>query len=239
MTKLKRVLLVDDDTTFSDLLSVDLRAGGLEVRTIGTAEALRSLLSKPDTQFDALLLDVGLPDADGRELCAELRQGGWTMPIIMLTGADAEHEVVRGLELGADDYVTKPCRSAELLARLRTQLRNHISSTHAEFTFGPYVFRPAVKTLQHRHGGRPVLLTVKEVSLLKVLLRAKGAVVRRENLLTEIWGYNNTINTHTLETHMYRLRQKVEEHPRQPQLLLGGDQGYRVGVQATAEVAMA
>jgi len=156
-----------------------------------------------------VLLDVGLPDGDGRDYCVQLRRRGHRMPVIMLTGSNAETDVVRGLDAGANDYIAKPFRLAELLARLRAQLRSFESSEDAVFAIGPYTFRPSAKMLHDQIRGRRIRLTEKEAAILKFLYRAGANAVARQVLLNEVWGYNASVTTHTLETHIYRL-------PREP-----------------------
>ena len=179
------------------------------------------------------------PPDDGREFCAKLRRDGKRMPVIMLTGADSERDVVRGLDAGANDYVAKPFRLNELLARLRAQLRVFDHSEDAVFAVGPYVFRPAAKLLLEPAKGRKVRLTGKEVGILKFLYRANGASVPRRVLLDEVWGYNSAVTTHTLETHIYRLRQKIEPDPARARLLLTANGGYGLDARPGQEAAAA
>ena len=195
------------------------------------AEAGQILLAD-GARFDAVLLDIGLPDGDGRDLCTELRRTGIKVPIIMLTGADAEHDVVRGLDSGANDYIAKPFRIMELIARLRAQLRVFDNSEDAVFVIGPYTFRPSAKMLQDTGRNRRIRLTEKECAILKFLYRAGGRPVGRQILLNEVWGYNAAVTTHTLETHIYRLRQKIEPDPATASLLLTEGGGYRLDPQA-------
>jgi DNA-binding response OmpR family regulator len=161
-----------------------------------------------------------------------LRQEGKRMPIIMLTGADAEADVIRGLEAGANDYVAKPFRLSELLARLRAQLRVFDNSEDAVFLIGPYSFRPSSKLLMEAARNRKIRLTEKESAILKYLYRAGGRPVGRQVLLNEVWGYNSAVTTHTLETHIYRLRQKIEPDPGNARLLLTEGGGYRLDPMA-------
>jgi len=181
-----------------------------------------------EARFDAVILDVTLPDGDGRDLCAKLRRGGLKVPIIMLTGSDQESDVVRGLDSGANDYIAKPFRLAELLARLRAQLRIFENSEDAVFSIGPYTFRPAAKLLQEPARNRRIRLTEKEAAILKFLYRAGTRPVARQVLLNEVWGYNAAVTTHTLETHIYRLRQKIEPDPSNARLLVTEGGGYRL-----------
>ena len=175
-----------------------------------------------------MILDVGLPDCDGRDLCQKFRRMGVKLPIIMLTGADDDEDQVRGLESGANDYIAKPFRLAVLLARLRRQLSSFENSEDAVFPIGPYVFRPAAKLLEERTKNKKIRLTEKEASILKFLYRAGKNPVGRQILLNEVWGYNAAVTTHTLETHIYRLRQKIEPDPTNAKLLLTDTGGYRL-----------
>ena len=161
-------------------------------------------------QIDLVIMDVGLPDIDGREAVRILRKNGFKAPIIMLTGHDTDSDTILGLESGANDYVTKPFRFAVLLARIRAQLRQHEASEDAVFTIGPYTFRPSSKLLLNPKGNK-VRLTEKETSILRYLYRAGQRPVSRETLLQEVWGYNSGVTTHTLETHIYRLAAEDRE----------------------------
>ena len=154
------------------------------------------------------------------------------MPVIMLTGADAEADVVRGLNAGANDYIAKPFRLPELLARVRAQLRTFDNSEAAVFTIGPYQFRPSAKQLLEPGRNRKVRLTDKECRVLKYLLRADNVAVDRATLLAEVWGFNSGVTTHTLETHVYRLRQKMEADPSNPRLLMTDRGAYRLDATA-------
>jgi DNA-binding response OmpR family regulator len=223
------ILIVDDDhalcTTLIAQLAVD---GEFSAQEAGTAAAAESRIAGAESRFDALILDVGLPDGDGRDLCSRLRRQGIKVPIIMLTGSDEEADVVRGLDSGANDYIAKPFRMAELLARLRAQLRIFENSEDAVFTIGPYTFRPSAKQLTDPVRNRRIRLTEKEAAILKYLYRAGTKPVARQVLLNEVWGYNANVTTHTLETHIYRLRQKIEPDPSNSRLLLTEGGGYRL-----------
>jgi DNA-binding response OmpR family regulator len=176
-----------------------------------------------------ILLDVDLPDMDGRNACRQMREDGVLAPVIMLTAAASDADTVQGLDAGADDYVTKPFRFAVLLARISAQLRSHEQSEHAVFRIGPYEFRPAQKLLIDEKQ-RKIRLTEKEANILKHLYRAGEKPVSREELLTQVWGYNAGVTTHTLETHIYRLRQKIEPEAGGARLLLTDTGGYRLAV---------
>jgi DNA-binding response OmpR family regulator len=176
---------------------------------------------------DLVIMDVGLPDMDGRDAVKALRDAGFANPIIMLTGTDSEADTVRGLDAGANDYVTKPFRFAVLLARMRAHLRQHEASDDARFQIGEYVFQPGAKHLVSGSGSK-LRLTEKETAILRYLYRAGQSAVSREVLLREVWGYNANVTTHTLETHIYRLRQKIERDPARSQLLITEAGGYKL-----------
>jgi DNA-binding response OmpR family regulator len=227
LSALKKILLVDDDSTLRQSLAEQL--GRLEEFVTEEADTGAAAVARgKEGQYDAVLLDVGLPDMDGREVCRLLRRGGFAAPIIMLTGADSDSDTVLGLEAGANDYVTKPFRFNVLLARLRAQLRLYEQSEEAIFTIGPFTFRPSQKLLVDEAARRKVHLTEKETAILKYLYRTGGQVVGREKLLGEVWGFNAAVTTHTLETHVYRLRQKIEKDPSRAEILVTEQGGYRL-----------
>lgn len=222
----KRVLIVDDDKALREALVEQLAEfDDYEVAEAGTAAD--GFAAAKDGFFDLVILDVGLPDRDGRDLCRDMRQAGIKAPIIMLTGADTETDTVRGLEAGANDYVTKPFKFAVLLARIRAHLRSHEQSEDAVFRIGPYTFKPAAKVLIDERDKK-IRLTEKETSILKYLYRAGQKVVGRDTLLHEVWGYNAGVTTHTLETHIYRLRQKIEKDPSNAHILVTEPGGYKL-----------
>lgn len=221
------VLVIDDDEVLRSLLIEQLKenSGIVACEAISLEEA-RSLFYAEGNFFDAVLLDVTLPDGDGRDFCIELRKNGHAMPIIMLTGSDEEDDIVSGLDAGANDYVVKPFRIGELLARLRAQLRIFDNSEDVVFTIGPYIFRPSAKLMIDNARKRRVHLTEKETSILKFLYRSGRKPVGRHILLNEVWGHNSNVMTHTLETHIYRLRQKIEPDPAHVSLLVTEGGGY-------------
>ncbi|MGE0254732.1 MAG: response regulator transcription factor [Alphaproteobacteria bacterium] len=226
MTAGKKVLLVDDDEALRRSLSEQLRLHE-EFATVEADCGAAALEAAKRGHFDVILLDVGLPDMDGREVCRLLRRGGVRAPIIMLTGHDTDADQILGLDAGANDYVAKPFRLNVLLARLRAQLRQHEQSEDAVFAIGPYTFQPANKLLLDA-AGRKVRLTEKETAILKYLYRAGARVVSRDTLLVEVWGYNAGVTTHTLETHVYRLRQKIEPDPQNARILVTEPGGYKL-----------
>ncbi|MEN0073109.1 MAG: response regulator transcription factor [Paracraurococcus sp.] len=238
MTIARPILIVEDNETLRASLAEQIAMeGDFIVDEAGSAAEAMTKLANTETRYDAILLDIGLPDADGRDVCARLRRGGERLPIIMLTGADAEQDVVRGLDSGANDYIAKPFRLPELLARLRAQLRVFDNSEDATFTIGHYLFRPSARLLVDPAKNRKVRLTDKECRILKYLLRANAAPVNRATLLADVWGFNSGVTTHTLETHIYRLRQKMEADPANPQLLLTDRGAYRLEPRASERLA--
>ncbi len=227
----RRILFVEDDTISRDLLSEHFAAeGGLAVVTAGTLAESDKALIENRFLFDTILLDVGLPDGDGCDYCAKLRREGHAIPIIMLTGANKDADIVRGLNSGADDYVAKPFKWRELLARLRVQFRMLDSSESSVFPIGPYLFRPAKKLLEDRRRNGHVQLTNTEVSILRFLYHRSPAAVDRQMLTDEVWGHNSRVTTHALDTHIYRLRQKMEANPGDPALLTLVRGGYRLNL---------
>jgi DNA-binding response OmpR family regulator len=228
MATLKKILLVDDDDDLREALSEQLvMTEEFDVFEAGSgAQAMERV---KEGLYDLVILDVGLPDTDGRELCRLMRRQGVKCPILMLTGHDSDADTILGLDAGANDYVTKPFRFPVLLARIRAQLRQHEQSEDAVFQLGPYTFKPAMKLLE-TEDQKKIRLTEKETNILKFLYRAQSGVVARDVLLHEVWGYNAGVTTHTLETHIYRLRQKIEPNPSEARLLVTESGGYRLVV---------
>ncbi|MAO54215.1 MAG: DNA-binding response regulator [Rhodospirillaceae bacterium] len=227
MTNGKQILIVDDDADFLETLCEQLQLHE-EFTSVTCTSGAEALQTAKEDRFDVIILDVGLPDMDGREVCRLMRRGGVTSPIIMLTGADTDADTILGLDAGANDYVTKPFRLGVLLARLRAHIRQHERSDDAVFAIGPYSFQPANKMLVETATEKKVRLTDKETAILKYLYRAGDKVVGRDILLGEVWGYNAGVTTHTLETHVYRLRQKIEADPSNARLLVTEPGGYRL-----------
>ena len=229
MSTARTALIVDDDTLLRETLRDQLQAEG-DFASIEEAEDGASGIEKTkSTVFDIILLDVGLPDIDGRSVCKRMREQGVRSPIIILTAADSDDDTITGLDAGANDYITKPFRMAVLLARVRAHLRQHDKSDDAIFVVGPYKFHPSAKILVNE-GGQKIRLTEKETAILKYLYRVGQKTVPRETLLGEVWGYNAAVTTHTLETHVYRLRQKIETDPSEARILVTEPGGYRLDI---------
>jgi DNA-binding response OmpR family regulator len=227
MSSKKRILLVDDDDALRQSLAEQLQLHQ-EFETAEAADGAAALAQARAVRFDAMLLDVGLPDMDGRDLCRLLRREGMRCPVIMLTAATTDADTILGLDSGANDYISKPFRLGVLLARLRAHLRQFEQSDDAVFPIGPYSFRPAAKLLLDEVRNHKIGLTDKETAILKFLYRAGEKVIGRDVLLGEVWGYHASVTTHTLETHVYRLRQKIEQDPANAQILVTEPGGYRL-----------
>ena len=223
----KKILLVDDDITLRTSLAEQLELH--EEFGVDHAETAAEALERvKQVYFDCILLDIGLPDMDGRDLCKLMRKSGVRSPIVMLTGVDSDADTILCLDSGANDYITKPFRLGVLLARIRAQLRQFEQSEDAVFTIGPYTFQPSAKLLLDEQTNKKVRLTEKETAILKYLYRVGSKVVGRDTLLGEVWGYNAGVTTHTLETHVYRLRQKIEPDPAHARILVTEPGGYRL-----------
>jgi len=226
MSNSRKILVCDDDTELRGALVEQLRLyDEFLIEDVATATA--AVQAAKADHFDLVLMDVGLPDIDGREAVKLLRKGGFRSPVIMLTGHDGEADTILGLEAGANDYVAKPFRFAVLLARIRAHLRQHEGSDDAIFTIGPYSFKPGAKLLVTEKGTK-IRLTEKETAILRYLYRAGDRLISRDVLLQEVWGYNAHVTTHTLETHIYRLRQKIEPDPTRARLLVTESGGYKL-----------
>jgi DNA-binding response OmpR family regulator len=194
--------------------------------TKGTFEEM-ALIIGGTNRFDAVVLDLPLTDTDAPSFCAFLRHRGFSIPIVAVGEKADEEEVIRTLDSGAIDYIARPVRTEELSARLRTHIRTHERSETAVLSIGPYHFRPAARSLLEPSTRQTVRLTRKEVGILTLLYHAAGGPVSREELLREVWGYHRQAQTHTVETHIYRLRHKIERNPSAPSLILNNtERGY-------------
>ena len=221
-----RLLIVDDDAYLRATLRQQLAVEGFnDVFEVGVVADLDNALSHANP--DLILLDIQMPDGNGIDICQRLRRNGFAKPIVMLTAKGAEGDIVLGLEAGANDYITKPLRLGELVARIRTQLRQFRASDDARFEIGNLSFVPANKMLHEIGSDRMQALTEKEATILKFLYRAFPNDVTKDELLAEVWGFQNGVTTHTLETHIYRLRQKISRLTKK-QLVLTIEKGYRL-----------
>ncbi|MCB1433896.1 MAG: response regulator transcription factor [Alphaproteobacteria bacterium] len=226
MSTTKKILIIDDDDALREALREQFSLHDeFAVSDVPTATA--GVKAVKGDHADLVILDVNLPDMDGREACKIIRRNGYKGPVIMLTGQTSDSDTILGLDSGANDYVTKPFRFGVLLARIRAHLRQHEQSEDAIFKVGPYTFKPGAKMLV-RDDNRKVRLTEKETAIIKFLLRAGEQVVSRDVLLHDVWGYNAGVTTHTLETHVYRLRQKIERDPSHSEILVTEGGGYKL-----------
>ncbi len=226
MSNTKKIIIIDDDDMLRDSLKEQFSLHDEFVVT-DVANATAGVKAVKADHADLVLLDVNLPDMDGREACKIIRRNGYKGPVIMLTGQTSDSDTILGLDSGANDYVTKPFRFGVLLARIRAHLRQHEHSEDAVFKVGPYTFKPSAKMLV-RDDQRKVRLTEKETAIIKFLLRSGEQIVSRDVLLHDVWGYNAGVTTHTLETHVYRLRQKIERDPSHAEILVTEGGGYKL-----------
>ncbi len=222
----KTLLLVDDDADLRGALAEQFEMHD-DFTILQAENAASGIARAKEERIDLILLDVDMPDMDGRDACRIMRRDGVRAPIVMLTAQGTDADTILGLNSGANDYVTKPFKFSVLLARVQAHLRSFEQSEDAIFQIGPYTFKPGMKTLT-QEDGRKIRLTEKETSILKYLFRSGGQSVARDELLSEVWGYNAAVTTHTLETHIYRLRQKIEPDPGNARLLITETGGYRL-----------
>ncbi len=226
MSTTKKIMIVDDDDLLREALREQFSLHD-EFLVSEVATAAGGIKAVKADHADLVILDVNLPDMDGREACKVMRRNGYKGPVIMLTAQTSEADTILGLDSGANDYVTKPFRFAVLLARIRAHLRQHEPSEDAVFKVGPYTFKPSAKLLI-REDSRKIRLTEKETAIIKFLLRSGEQIVSRDVLLQDVWGYNAGVTTHTLETHVYRLRQKIERDPSHAEILVTEGGGYKL-----------
>ena len=226
MPRMNKILIVDDDPELRDELTEQLSLHE-EFEAVAVENGSKGMQAVKAGEIDLVIMDIGLPDIDGREAVRILRKNGFKAPIIMLTGHGTDSDTILGFDSGANDYVTKPFRFPVLLARIRAQLRQHEASENAVFAVGPYTFRPGLKLFVNPTGNK-IRLTEKETSILRYLYRARQQPVSRETLLHEVWGYNSGVTTHTVETHIYRLRQKIEKDATAPVILVTETRGYKL-----------
>ncbi len=226
MTKVRKILIIDDDADVRESL-VEHFALQDGIEAVAVETGIKGVQAARAGHVDLVIMDVGLPDVDGREAVRMLRKSGFTAPVIMLTGNNRDSDAILGFEAGANDYVVKPFQFAVLLARIRVQLRQHEASEDAVFTIGHCTFNPRSKQLIDPKGCKR-RLTQKETAILRYLYRAGQRPVSREALLQEIWGDNPSVTTHTLETHIYRLRRKVEKDASNPSVLVTVGGAYKL-----------
>ena len=222
-----RILVVEDEPALAVCLENDLKLEGYEVEAVRDGETAAAKGLQPE--FDLILLDVILPRKDGFEVCRELRRAGIRTPIILLTARTQEAEKVLGLELGADDYVTKPFSPRELRARIKAALRRATGAVPDIFRFGEV--EVDFQKCQLRRRGKPVDVTALELKLLEAFVRARGRALTRNQLLDEVWGPGTFISDRVVDNHITRLRKKIEAKPAEPRYLVSvRGIGYRFDV---------
>jgi DNA-binding response OmpR family regulator len=218
-----KIIAVEDDPHLLETIIDQLNSEGFKTRGCASIAEAKPVIG--DIEPDLVLLDSTLSDGDGRDMCRWIRGEGHTMPILMLVGQDSEIDTIDGLEAGANDYISKPLRMAELLARIHTHIKLYHDREDAKITIGNFYFVQSRKTLTHKDNQGTLNLTEKETEIIKYLLMKKGDVAHKDELLEEVWGYNTNVKTHTLETHIYRLRQKIGYIDDAP-FLVTKDNGY-------------
>jgi two-component system alkaline phosphatase synthesis response regulator PhoP len=207
-----RILIVEDEPDIALGLRKDLTLEGYEVEVAESGE--RALECAQDRPFDLILLDVMLPGKDGFAVCRELRRSGVRTPIILLTARSHEAEKVMGLELGADDYVTKPFSPVELRARIKAALRRREGDIKEMFRFGN--MEVDFDRLEVRREGKPLDLTPIEFKLLAAFVHSRGTVLSRQQLLDRVWGHTTYVTERVVDTHIGNLRKKIERDPDRP-----------------------
>lgn len=221
----ENILLVEDERSLRKTLTLRLQKANYVVET--AQDGVEGLDKAMDQAFDLILLDLALPLKDGFDVCRDLRQAGIATPILMLTARTQTSDKVVGLKLGADDYVTKPFSSAELLARIEALLRRvPIRTGQGVLEFGPV--RLDLRRTEVTRDGKPVYLTVREFQLLRYLMERAGSAIPRAELLRSVWGYNTSSFTRTVDVHVASLRRKIERDPSAPELILTvSNAGYK------------
>ncbi len=227
MAHARKILIVDDDDDLRGTLAEQI-ACHAEFVVDAAASAAEAEAMLRQARPDLVIMAVDLRGGDSLAMVRMMRAEGFSSPIIMLAATNGtEDEIVMALDAGANDCVSKPFRFAGLLARMRAHLRQHDGSEDASLQIGTFTFKPSAKLLVTEKGTR-LRLTEKETAILRFLYRAGPQVVSRDVLLREVWGYNSNITTHTLETHIYRLRQKIEDDPAHARVLVTDAGGYRL-----------
>ena len=220
------IMVVDDDQDLSEMLGIVLNGAGMEVDLVSRGDEAIEVFR--NSQPDLVLLDIMLPGADGIEVCREIRKQSTRVPIVMLTAKSDVHDIVKGLEAGADDYMVKPFKPSELVARIRTRLRRTNSEINSKLTIGDLMIDIVEHTVSR--GSKEIPLTRLEFELLVALAKEPGRVFTREALLGEVWGYRHSTDTRLVNVHIQRLRAKIEYDPEIPTIILTvRGVGYKAG----------
>ncbi|MEY2723034.1 MAG: hypothetical protein RIS57_941 [Actinomycetota bacterium] len=220
------IMVVDDDQDLAEMLGIVLNGVGMEVDLVSRGDEAIDIFR--NSQPDLVLLDIMLPGTDGIEVCKEIRKQSTRVPIVMLTAKSDTHDIVRGLEAGADDYMVKPFKPSELVARIRTRLRRVGGDIKGNLTIGDL----AIDIVEHTvsRGGNEIPLTRLEFDLLVALAKEPGRVFTREALLGEVWGYRHSTDTRLVNVHIQRLRAKIEHDAENPTIILTvRGVGYKAG----------
>ena len=220
------IMVVDDDQDLAEMLGIVLNGVGMEVDLVSRGDEAIEIFR--NSQPDLVLLDIMLPGTDGIEVCKEIRKQSTRVPIVMLTAKSDTHDIVRGLEAGADDYMVKPFKPSELVARIRTRLRRVGGDIKGNLTIGDL----AIDIVEHTvsRGGNEIPLTRLEFDLLVALAKEPGRVFTREALLGEVWGYRHSTDTRLVNVHIQRLRAKIEHDAENPTIILSvRGVGYKAG----------
>ena len=219
-----RILIVEDEASVALALADDLKLEGYEVEVVADGES--AIRRAKAGSFDLMLLDVMMPRKDGFEVCRELRRAGLGTPIVLLTAKAQESDKILGLELGADDYATKPFSPRELRARIKAVLRRTAGETPQVYGFGDV--EVDLDRFEVRRAGKPVSVTALEFKLLCTFLRLRGRAVTRDRLLDEVWGREVVVTDRVVDTHIANLRKKIEPEPAAPRYLVSvRGTGYR------------
>lgn len=233
------ILAVGSDGTLGTALSHCVDEDAYSVTSVVSLQAARAALFSHDAGFAVVFTDVCLADGTGYELCMDLRGRNVAVPIILSGDGLEEVDLVTGLAAGANDVITRPFRPAELSARLRAAMRSYRASKDIALLVGQYIFKPGTKTLHEPGKRRPVRLTEKEARMLRFLYEAEGKPITPSQLMRECWGYVDSMHTHTVQSHVYRLRQKMERDPTTPRILLTGPGGYRLDAAGSDDASAA
>jgi two-component system response regulator MtrA len=220
------VLVVDDDQDLAEMLGIVLNGVGMEVDLVSRGDEAIEVFK--NSQPDLVLLDIMLPGTDGIEVCKAIRKQSSRVPIVMLTAKGDTHDIVKGLEAGADDYMVKPFKPSELIARIRTRLRRSSGDLNGNLLIGDL----SIDIVEHSvlRNGKEIPLTRLEFDLLVAMAKEPGRVFTREALLGEVWGYRHSTDTRLVNVHIQRLRSKIEHEPEAPQIILTvRGVGYKAG----------
>ena len=209
------VLVVDDDQDLAEMLGIVLNGAGIEVDLVSRGD--EAIEAFRNNQPDLVLLDIMLPGLDGIEVCREIRKQSTRVPIVMLTAKSDTHDIVKGLEAGADDYMVKPFKPSELVARIRTRLRRTAGNFNGNLIIGDL----SIDIVEHTvtRGEKEIPLTRLEFDLLVALAKEPGRVFTRDALLSEVWGYRHSTDTRLVNVHVQRLRAKIEHDPENPTIV--------------------